>query len=276
VRISRGDFSQSIEITSQDEIGDLARSFNEMTHDLLRTRKKMEEANKKLVQAEKLASIGRIAATIAHEIRNPLTSVKLNIQKVLQNEALDGEEKEHLNITQEGILQIEKFIKELLNFTRVSDLNRERFSVEQILEEAIKMMHRFLEEKGVILDREYAKKLPLVFVDGDKMRQVFLNILRNAAEAVDEGGRISLALSLVHEDGARKIKVLISDDGCGIPEKDWENIFEPFYTTKPSGFGLGLSNARKIAEQHHGSIKVVEKQGKGTSFEVRIPCEGEK
>jgi signal transduction histidine kinase len=276
VRISRGDFSQSIKITSQDEIGDLARSFNEMTHDLLRTRKKMEEANKKLVQAEKLASIGRIAATIAHEIRNPLTSVKLNIQKVLQNEALGGEEKEHLNISQEGIIQIEKFIKELLNFTRVSDLNRERFSVEQILEEAIKMMHRSFEEKGIILERDYAKKLPLVFVDGDKMRQVFLNILRNAAEALDEGGRISLTLSLTHEDGARKITVRISDDGCGIPEKDWENIFEPFYTTKPSGFGLGLSNARKIVEQHNGSIKVVEKQGKGTSFKVRIPCEGEK
>ncbi len=274
VRISKGDFSQSIKIRSRDEIGELAQSFNEMTRDLLRTRRKMEEANKKLVQAEKLASIGRISATIAHEIRNPLTSVKLNIQKILQSGDLNQDEKEHLNITQEGIVQIEKFIKELLNFTRVSDLHLERFSVEQILDEAVKMVHSSFEEKRIILERDYAKNLPPVLVDGDKMRQVFLNVLRNAAEAVDEGGRISLALSRAHQDGVKTIRVEISDDGCGIPEKDWENIFEPLFTTKPSGFGLGLSNARKIIEQHKGSIRVIKKREKGTSFEVQIPCEG--
>ncbi len=274
VRISRGDFSQNIRISSQDEIGDLAQSFNEMTRDLLQTRKRMEEAHRKLIQAEKLASIGRISATIAHEIRNPLTSVKLNIQKILQNEQLDEDEKEHLNISQEGIGQIEKFIKELLNFTRVSDLRLERFSVEQIVEEAVKMMHDSFEEKKIILERDYAEDLPQVLVDGDKMRQVFLNILRNASEAVEVGGKVRLALSVVQKDGVKKIKVRISDDGCGIPEKDWENIFEPFFTTKPSGFGLGLANARKIVEQHKGAIKVVKNMGNGTSFEVQIPCEG--
>jgi signal transduction histidine kinase len=275
VRVSRGDFSQNIKITSQDEIGDLARSFNDMTHDLLQTRKKMEEANKKLVQAEKLASIGRISATIAHEIRNPLTSVKLNIQKILLNEQRDEDEKEHLNITQEGIAQIEKFIKELLNFTRVSDLRLERFSVEQIVEEAIKTMQHSFEEKNIRLDRNYAPDLPPVLVDGDKMRQVFLNVLRNAAEAVAEGGRISVDLFSAPADGGRRIRVCISDDGSGIPEKDWENIFEPFYTTKTTGSGLGLANARKILEQHKGSVRVVKKEGKGSSFEVQIPCEGE-
>jgi signal transduction histidine kinase len=99
--------------------------------------------------------------------------------------------------------------------------------------------------------------------------------LRNASEAVAEHGRINLSLSLVDDDTAKKIRVRISDNGCGIPEKDWENIFEPFFTTKPSGIGLGLANARKILEQHRGSIKVVKKRGKGTSFEILIPCEGE-
>lgn len=275
VRISKGDFSQNIGISSQDEIGDLAQSFNDMTRDLLQTRKKMEEANRKLIQAEKLASIGRISATIAHEIRNPLTSVKLNIQKVLQNEQLDEDEKEHLNITQEGIGQIEKFIKELLNFTRVSDLNLERFSIEQIVEEAVKTIHDSFEEKKIILERDYGRDLPQVLVDGDKMKQVFLNILRNASEAVEVGGKVRLNLSVVQKDGAKKIKVRISDDGCGIPEKDWETIFEPFFTTKPAGFGLGLANARKIVEQHKGFIKVMKNRGKGTSFEVQILCEGE-
>jgi len=274
-RISKGDFSQTIPVRSVDEIGGLARSFNEMTRDLLEMRQRMEDANRKLIQAEKLASIGRISATIAHEIRNPLTSVKLNIQKLLQNEGLGEEEKEHLSISQEGIGLIEKFIKELLNFTRVSDLNLERFSILQIIEESLKLLRNSFQERKIILERSCPSDLPSVVVDGDKLRQVFLNILRNAVEAVDEGGKIGLALSLVKENGAKRIRIRISDNGCGIAEKDWENIFEPFFTTKPSGFGLGLSNARKIVEQHMGSIKVIKKKGKGTAFEIRIPCEVE-
>ncbi len=274
-RISRGDFSQTIPVHSEDEVGGLARSFNEMTRDLLETRQRMEDANRKLVQAEKLASIGRISATIAHEIRNPLTSVKLNIQKLLENEGLGEEEKEHLAISQEGIGLIEKFIKELLNFTRVSDLNLERFSIVQIIEESLKMLRNTFQQKKIILERSCPSDLPSVVVDGDRLRQVFLNILRNGVEAVDEGGKITLAIAVVKENGSKRIRVRISDNGCGIPEKDWENIFEPFFTTKPSGFGLGLSNARKIVEQHMGSIKVVKKKGKGTAFEIRLPCEVE-
>jgi signal transduction histidine kinase len=202
-----------------------------------------------------------------------LTSVKLNIQKLLQNEGLGEDEKEHLSISQEGISLIEKFIKELLNFTRVSDLNLERFSILQIIEESLKLLRNSFQEKKIILERSCPSDLPAVVVDGDKLRQVFLNILRNAVEAVDEGGKIGLALSLVRENGVKRIRIRISDNGCGIAVKDWENIFEPFFTTKPSGFGLGLSNARKIVEQHMGSIRVVKKKGKGTTFEVRIPCE---
>jgi len=275
VRISKGDFTQTITVSSRDEIGDLARSFNEMTRDLLETRRRMEDASRRLIQAEKLASIGRISASIAHEIRNPLTSVKLNIQKLTQNERLDEEEKEHLSISQEGIGQIEKFIKELLNFTRVSTLNPERFSIVQIVEESLKLMRHSFQEEKIILEKRFAADLPAVVVDGDKMRQVFLNILRNAVEAVGEGGRIDVEISRVKESGVAMVKVSISDDGCGIPEKDWENIFEPFYTTKASGFGLGLSNARKIVEQHRGSIKIAKANVKGTTFEVCIPCEVE-
>ncbi len=274
-RISKGDFSQRIPVRSEDEIGGLARSFNEMTRDLLETRQRMEDANRKLIQAEKLASIGRISATIAHEIRNPLTSVKLNIQKLLEDESLGEEEKEHLSISQEGIGLIEKFIKELLNFTRVSDLNLERFSILQIIEESLKMLRNSFQEKKIILERSCPSDLPAVVVDGDKLRQVFLNILRNSVEAVDEGGKIGLALSLIKENGVKRVRIRLSDNGYGIPEKDWDNIFEPFFTTKPSGFGLGLSNARKIVEQHMGSIRVVKKKGRGTAFEIRIPCEVE-
>lgn len=275
VRISKGDFSHKIEINSQDELGNLARSFNAMSARLLETREQMEETHKKLIQAEKLASIGKLAATIAHEIRNPLTSVKLNIQKVLEDDRLEAMEREHLAITQEGIGQIEKFVKELLNFTRVSGLQLARFPVSQILEESVKMMVDSFRQKRIAIERKVDEGLPEVLVDGDKMRQVFLNVLRNAYEAVDQNGKIIISAALAGNGQAKKIRVRISDSGCGIPDKDWENIFEPFFTTKPSGFGLGLANARKIVEQHKGVIRVVKKRSAGTAFEILIPCEGE-
>jgi signal transduction histidine kinase len=275
-KISKGDFSQEIPISSQDEIGDLAQSFNEMSHQLLLTRERMEEAHRKLIQAEKLASIGRLAAGIAHEIRNPLTSVKLNIQKLLQSDQLDELEEEHLSLSQKGISQMEKFVKELLSFTRGTDLHLERFSIEEIIDEATKMIAESLELKKIILEKNFEEGLPQVLVDGDKLRQVFLNILRNAYEAVEEGGKINISLSHLDGDSECKIRILISDNGCGIPERDREVIFELFYTTKSSGIGLGLANARKIIEEHKGSMRVKDEEGEGASFEILIPCEGKK
>jgi signal transduction histidine kinase len=273
VRISQGDFSQAIDIPPGDEMGELARSFNEMTGQLLQTRERMAAANRKLVQAEKLASIGRLAATIAHEIRNPLTSVKLNIQKVAEDENLEPGAREHLGLSMGGIGQIERFVKELLNFTRVADLNLDRFPLEQILEESFKLLSGTLGQKGIMVEKNYAPGLPAVLVDGDKMRQVFLNVLRNSEEALESGGHITVSIDTVTEGGQNKIRVRITDDGPGVPEKDRENIFEPFFTTKPAGFGLGLANARKIVEQHNGTIKLARKRGRGTSFVILVPCE---
>ena len=276
VKISKEDFSQKIDITSQDEIGNLAQSFNDMSRKLLLARERMEVASNKLIQAEKLASIGRISAGIAHEIRNALTSVKLNIQKLVQSDRLDETEKEHLSISQEGIGQMEKFVKELLDFTRVSELNLARFSLEQILDESIKTLADTLELKKVVLEKSYEEGLPQVLVDADKLKQVFLNILRNAFEAVEEKGKINISLSLLKEQEGSKIRVFISDNGCGIPEENRETIFEPFYTTKASGIGLGLPIARKIIEQHRGTIRVKENAAQGTSFEILIPTEEER
>lgn len=273
VRISKGDFSQAIAIASRDEVSDLARSFNEMTGQLLHARDRMEDANRKLVQHEKLASIGRMAATIAHEIRNPLTSVKLNVQKVAEEESFAETIKAHLGLSLEGIDQIERFIKELLNFTRVQELSLERWPIEQIVEESLKLLRETLARKKVVVETTYAEGLPQIHADGDKMRQVFLNVLRNAHEALEAGGKISIVCEPVEEGGKKKALIRISDNGPGIPEKDRENIFEPFFSTKPSGFGLGLANARKIVEQHNGTIRVGKKRGRGSAFVILIPAE---
>ena len=275
VRISRGDFAHRIPVDSPDEVGDLARSFNAMAEKLLAARVQMEEAQRRLVQSEKLAQIGRMTATIAHEISNPLTSVKLNIQKVAEDRALSPAEREHFDLSQEGIARIEKFVKELLNFTRVTELQKARFAVEQILDESVKQMRDLLDEKDIRVEKALSRNLPEITVDGDRMRQVFLNLLRNAGEAIDRGGRIRLQVATDVEEGRRFLRVLVIDDGPGIPRKDWETVFEPFYTTKPWGFGLGLANARKLVELHGGTIKIVPRPERGTAFEIRLPIEGE-
>jgi len=272
VRIAQGDFSQPIVDTSRDEIGDLARSFNEMTGQLVQTRERMDDANRRLVQHEKLASIGRMAATIAHEIRNPLTSVKLNIQKVAEEEAFAETVRAHIDLSLEGIDQIERFIKELLNFTRVQELSLERWPVEQIVDESLKVVRDTLAQKDIAVERSCPPGLPAILADADKLRQVFLNVLRNAHEALEPGGTIRIACDAVAGEGRTMVRVRIADDGPGIPEKDRPNIFEPFYTTKPSGFGLGLANARKIVEQHRGSIAVGETGGPGCEFVILIPA----
>ncbi len=275
VRIARGEFSHRIAIDSRDEIGRLARDFNDMSDKLRQTLEAIEEANRRLVQSEKLAQIGRMAATIAHEIRNPLTSVKLNIQKVRSSQHLDDIEQEHMTLSEEGIAQIERFIKELLNFTRVSELQKARFGIEQILDESLKLLKDVLAAKSIAVERRYAPGLPEILVDGDRLRQVFANILRNSLEALGEGGRIVLTTGLTETEAGRRLRVRLSDNGPGISEKDWDNIFEPFFTTKPQGFGLGLANARKIIEQHRGTIRAVRKRGPGAAFEIDLPCEGE-
>lgn len=271
-RLSRGDFSYRIPVISGDEIGDLTRSFNHMAEELQRAREQMEEANRRLLQAEKLASIGRLSATIAHEIRNPLTSVKLNIQKLAEISSLDELEREHLAIAQAGIEQIEKFIKELLSYTRASSLQKEYFSLAEVLDESLKMLQSSLSQKDIRLEKHYEQGLPPAYVDADRLRQVFLNVLRNAYEAVDPGGRIEISLRLNRDEDRPCFEIRVSDDGCGIPEKDWENIFEPFFTTKSSGAGLGLANARRILDQHGGTIRVVKKEGRGSCFLIRLPC----
>jgi signal transduction histidine kinase len=272
VRISKGDFSHRIDLSSHDEIGNLANSFNEMSAQLLITKKHMEEASKKLIHAEKLASIGRLSASIAHEIRNPLTSVKLNVQKISESECWGEIERGHLEITQEGIEHIENFIKELLNFTRVTDLSFLQFPMDQIIDSSLKMVADSLELKNIQVKKDYQKGLPPVFVDGDKLRLVIVNILRNAYEELDEGGEIEIILARQDEEEEKKIRIEISDNGNGIVEAEWENIFEPFYTTKAAGIGLGLANAKKIVEQHNGSIRIINKEGKGACFEILIPC----
>lgn len=272
VRVARGDLSHRIDVSSGDEIGELASNFNRMTAEILDDRRKLEEASRKLMEAEKLASIGRLATALAHEIRNPLTAVKLNIQKIAHHPALGSTELEQLGIAEIGIQQVEKLVKDILSYARAPKLAKSSFQIETLLEEALRFVEEPIEEKKIRVVASFAD-LSTIVVDGDQLRQAFLNILLNATEAVANGGTIAVETKLLSTPEGDVAEISIADDGVGIGETDRGSIFDAFFTTKSLGTGLGLTNARKVVELHRGAIEVESEVGRGTKVTVLLPYE---
>ncbi|MGH9324055.1 MAG: ATP-binding protein [Vicinamibacteria bacterium] len=270
IRVARGDLSPRIEIPSGDEIGELASNFNRMTEEILDDRRKLEEASRKLMDAEKLATIGRLATALAHEIRNPLTAVKLNIQKIAQHPALGSIEQEQLGIAESGIQQVEKLVKDILSYARAPKLAKSRFQIENLLEEALRFVEEPIEEKEIEVSTSF-NELPAIDVDGDQLRQAFLNILLNATEAVSHGGRIEVSARINLGPEGEAAEITFADDGAGIEAADLGSIFDPFFTTKSLGTGLGLTNARKVVELHRGRIDVDSVVGRGTRVVILLP-----
>ena len=228
-----------------------------MTAEIFDDRKQIEETSRKLIEAEKLATIGRLSTAMAHEIRNPLTAIKLNIQKVGKSPSLDPLEREQMGIADQGIRQVERIVKDILSYARATRLTKDWFSLERLLENALKFAEDQFEEKQVD-GREESRRYPPIRVDGDRLRQVFLNILLNSAEAVGDGRPRHRAQPNSRRRREAWAVIEIEDDGCGIDEETLSSVFEPFFTTKSMGTGLGLTNARKVIELHDGQYRDLE------------------
>jgi signal transduction histidine kinase len=226
------------------------------------------------MEAEKLATIGRLATALAHEIRNPLTAVKLNIQRIAQHPALNDVEIEQLGIAESGIHQVEKLVKDILSYARAPTLTKSSFRLENLLEDALRFVEEPIEEKEIRVATDFGE-LPSVEVDGDKLRQALLNILLNATEAVSHGGSIRVRTGRRRDATGERAIVEIEDDGVGIEKSDLGSIFDPFFTTKSLGTGLGLTNARKVVELHQGKIEVATEVGRGTTVTVVLPFASE-
>jgi len=270
IRVAHGDLQHRIDIPPGDEIGELAANFNRMTAEILDDRQRLEEASRKLTEAEKLATIGRLATALAHEIRNPLTAVKLNIQKIGRHPALNDLEREQVGIAETGIQQVEKLVKDILSYARAPQLHKESFELENLLEDALRFAEEPVEEKQIELVTDYAG-LPPMNVDGDQLRSAFLNILLNAGEAVATGGTIRVGTRLEENDKGVFAVVTVEDDGVGIEGSDLSSIFDAFFTTKSLGTGLGLTNARKVVELHGGVIEVESEAEAGTTITMKFP-----
>jgi len=276
--IAQGNLDYIIPLHRKDEIGELANSFNTMTTELKKAREELESIQTHLIQMEKMVSLGKLCASVAHELNNPLggilTYARLS-QKKLASSQLTPERlssiQEDLSIVAEETSRCGNIVKNLLLFSKrqigefaVADLH-------QILDRCTQLVEHHLKLNNIELARAYQKEKAEIICDKDQIQQAFLAILDNAVAAMPHGG----TLSIVTNSNLRKkkVKIQIQDTGSGIPLADLPHIFEPFYTTKKEGkgVGLGLSVCYGIIERHNGKIEVNSVAGHGSTFIIEFP-----
>ena len=227
------------------------------------------ELEKNMMQQEKLVSIGRLSAGVAHEINNPLTTI-LTSSMLLQEDLEEGTQMhEELAIISNEALRCRKIVKSLLDFARQSKSFKKPDNLNNVIKESLILTRKQAKFKDVSLSARLADSLPLITIDKDKIQQIIINLTLNAIEATSSGGKILLSSRFLEEKKAVEIKV--SDSGEGILAENLNKIFEPFFTTKKNGTGLGLAITHGIIEQHNGTIQVESTIGKGTSFYIEFP-----
>ncbi len=261
-RVGKGDLDVVLQAQSADEVGDLIRSFNEMTVELKASRERLARAERELAWKE-------MAKQVAHEIKNPLTPIKLSIQHLVQAYRQGAKDFGDIlqRVSQTVVEQIEvlsRIASEFSNFARMPERTFERIDLSRLLQETIDL---FKEVQGV--DFRYTSSLApaVVVADRDELRRVFINVVRNSVQAMENGGVIVVELHVEHQI----CSIRISDTGSGIPEEILSKVFQPNFSTKTDGMGLGLAITRKVIEDLNGTITLQSKVGQGTTVEMNIP-----
>ncbi|MDA8338457.1 MAG: ATP-binding protein, partial [Nitrospiraceae bacterium] len=259
------------DVKGQDEISEVAESFNQMVSHLKKSQDDLRTSEAKLRQAEKLASIGQLAAGVAHEINNPL-SIILGYAGMLTEDCPANEHiKEDLSMIHNNAQLCKKIVEDLLNFARQTKIQPVDADINGIIESVASSMEARFKENGIEIVRNYDPAIPGIKADVDKMKQVFMNLLANARDAIKSGGVINI--STHYDDAKNGILIVFSDTGCGIPESIRNRIFDPFFTTKDPGHGtgLGLAVSYGIIKEHRGEISVESEKGKGAAFKIWLP-----
>lgn len=266
-RVAAGDLTATVgegfnsSRTTRDEIGALADAFNQMTRDLRRSRDQ-------LVQSEKLAAVGQLAAGIAHEIRNPLTSIKMIVQLLRRRSQEDETWQQSIQAVLDEVNRLEIVISGLLDFTRPVEMTLKPGNVADVVNDVLRLMEADLRHRKIQLVKRVDETLPEVVLDADRMKQVFMNVILNSMQAMPEGGK--LTIDCRYDSESRAVEVDISDTGTGMSQEALAHAFEPFFSTKSGGTGLGLANVKKIMEQHDGGIQIESTEGQGTRVIIRL------
>jgi signal transduction histidine kinase/putative methionine-R-sulfoxide reductase with GAF domain len=240
----------------------------QMEEKIQKTSSDLSKTEAQLIRSEKLAALGQLAAGIAHEIRNPLTSINILIHSLTQNLPTEDSRWEDLKVIEEEILRINEIVDQFLRFAKPAPPLLVKAEIVTIIEETLQLLRPQIEKQGILVQKEF-QPLPPILMDREQMKQVILNLLLNGVQAMPKGGHLSLKGHI--PEGDHWIKLLIQDSGIGIPSEDIGRLFDPFFSTKEGGVGLGLSIAHRIIDQHRGKIEVESALGKGTLFTVWLP-----
>lgn len=259
VAVASGSFGTTVEVGTKDEVGQLSRVFNQMSRQLA-------DSEKRLVRSEKLALTGQLSARVAHDIRNPLSSIKMQTQ-LLESKLEGRSARQQVDEILEDIERVETVLKELLDLASPGRLNRTVQNVNAVMEDALRMNAARLRHLGVEVKVQLAKDLPDMPIDGNRLARGLSNLIVNAMEAMPEGGLLQLESRL--ED--RDVVIEVCDTGIGLTEGCAERVFDPFFTTKREGVGLGLVNAKTVVELHGGTIRLLARKTVGTCTVVRLP-----
>jgi signal transduction histidine kinase len=261
--VASGDLSRQVEVRGSDELAVLAREFNAMAASLDRQRHE-------LLRAERLAAVGRISAHITHEIRNPLNSLGLNAELLAEElePGASAEARALLGAITREVDRLNAVAEEYLRFARLPRPVMAREDLNEILRGLIDFVTPEMDAAGVTVKRDLAADLPAVWADEGQLRAVFLNLLRNSREAMSGGGTIAVRTGRTADGGA---EVTVSDTGSGIPPEQLGRIFDPFFSTKSGGTGLGLAFTLQVITEHGGTIRCQSEIDRGTTFSVRLP-----
>ncbi|MFN7927641.1 MAG: ATP-binding protein [Blastocatellia bacterium] len=268
--VARGNYGAQIELTRNDELGVLAKSFNSMSQQMATDIAQLKEINQALIRTEKLATAGTLAAGVAHEVNNPLASISSLVQTQL-GRAEQERDRETLRLILSQITRISNVLRSLMDFARPQTPTRAAADLNQVLTRSLELARFDKRFKQLNVQLSFAPSLPPLLLDADQMQQVFLNLLLNARDAIDEGVSAG-AIKVVTCARAQEIIAEISDNGIGIAPENLHRVFDPFFSTKTGGkgTGLGLAVSHSIVAAHGGRISIAPKE-QGTAVTIAFP-----
>ena len=257
-------------IPSTNEVKTLSNQVYGLIRDVDQTQNRLARSQAHLVQAEKWAMVGKLAAGVAHSIRNPLTSLKIRLFSL--GRALSPTQKEDLEVISEEIRHIDTILQNFLEFSRPPKPKMQRISPSDVVDLTLQLLSHRFESSSVKVELSREKRLPLILADPDQLKEVLVNLLVNACEIMVDGGIIRVKEEEGEGDTGREVTIRVMDNGPGIPEEIQERVFQPFFSTKEEGTGLGLSIALRIVEEHGGRLDLESSEGEGTHFIITLPC----
>jgi two-component system NtrC family sensor kinase len=273
-RLALGDLDTRVELDSKDEMGQLGETFNMMAASVKESDRKLRETTqRKLMESEKLATIGRLAAGVAHEINNPLTAVMTFSHLMLEDSGQDDPRREDLELVIHETTRCRDIVRKLLDFSRERKPEKRFVGINSLIEQTLSILTTQAMFHDIKVVKKLAQDLPNTTVDPAQIQQVITNIIINAAEAMAEGGTLSVETRLV-QDG-KFIEMRFTDTGVGIDEEGIGKLFDPFYSTKEKGTGLGLSVTYGIVKSHEGRIGVESRVGEGATITILLPVKAE-